>query len=424
MSRKIIFFLIMFFSWSSTAIAAWKEPQSFGHFSQAKIYSHSDSLFIVGASSGIKYPAFVFVRNEWLTIARNDLTKTNLRPVIGEIEGGVKIVQVDDALFYVSVEKDFMILRKEEKKVGYHTKTIAAKSDSLPGLSGLDILDIEKGRILLLATIWLNDNNVSLYQSKTYVPPQSATWFLHLIGVFDTKNMSLTIYSAPPLKGTITSGAFNHDKIWLGAAQFSEMVTALDGSGIAILDIDSRSYSFMNVANSGISNDTILALKKVDNEIWVVSRTGIQKYDPTKKRWESFVIDKTVNLLQSTSVVLALDGKPILELPEGTAITIETTFSGMCSFLLKEPIYAWLTNRRNSRNKIIDKNGLSFLYYHGDTPAYSKQNTSSTPMPIFLTFDSRIKYPVVRQGHEWVKIQIRYGWISGNSFKPTIVAGK
>jgi hypothetical protein len=111
---------------------AWDEWQTLGYFNRVQIYGHADSVWILGAAAGVRYPAFVFTKNGWITMERSSLRENSISPVITQVEGVVQ-VQIDDEVYYVNVENAAILVRKMIVEGGYRHNDVFSKSEPMSG---------------------------------------------------------------------------------------------------------------------------------------------------------------------------------------------------------------------------------------------------------------------------------------------------
>ena len=393
---------------------AWDEPQRFGFFKKASIAGNADSVWVVGASAGMVYPAFLFTNNEWQSLDLDQASRQMSEPVIQPLEGGIEVILKNGTRYSLHPENGRIHIRITEKYKAYYDSPTYSLSDSIGGLININVLSITDDQMLIYAgiSLWqLDDSTKSRYRSQLHSVDSAHQEFSAQIVVIDLPSKVWHYHPSPPLEAALTCGILVDKQVWLGSGRFSEMGTPYGGAGVAVFDLAKQRYTVITSKNSGLPDDGILAMRQFGDDIWMVSISGIQKYNLISQKWTRFKINPEVEIRKSTDVMLIRDGKPVERLAAGAKVHVGSTFTGMVSVSLRTPIAGW--TKRNDRIKRImhQQNGVWKAALGSNETIYAERSTASQAMAVFGGAETGTEVEVIEPGDEWLKVRIVQGWI-------------
>ncbi|MGH7494407.1 MAG: hypothetical protein ACREOO_18705 [bacterium] len=404
--------------------AAWDEPQRFGFFKKASIAGDSDSVWVVGTSAGMDYPAFLFTNNKWQSLELIQATRHTSVPVIQPLEGGIEVILKNGSSYSLHPENDRIHIRLTEKFKAYYESPSYSQSDPIAGLNSVQVLSAEDERILIHATIalqQLDDLTRSRYQTQLHAVNSAREEFSAQIVAFDLISKAWHYFPSPPFKGALTCGALTNKQIWLGSAYFSEMGTPLGGAGVAVFDLATQRYTILTSKNSGLLDDGAISIRQSGESIWMVSISGIQKYNLASQKWTRFKINPDVELRRSAEVVLIRNGSPVENLSVGAKVHASTVFTGMVSVSLQTPIVGWTKSSDRIKRIMHQESGAWKVALGSNETIYTDRSTSSPPLAVFGGAETNTEAEIIEQGEEWLKVRIVYGWIPADAVLPLVV---
>jgi hypothetical protein len=285
-------------------------------------------------------------------------------------------------------------------------------------------MSIKDEQMLIYAGIslrQLDDSTKSRYRSQLYSANYAQDEFSAQIIVFDLLNKVWHYYPSPPIKSGLTCGALADKQIWLGSGHFSEMGTPHGGAGVAVFNLAKQRYTIYTSGNSGLLDDGIISIHQFGDDIWMVSISGIQKYNLISRKWTRFKIDPEVEIRNSADVVLIHNGKPVEHLAAGAKVRPASTFSGMASVPLQTPIVGWTELNYRIKRVMHQQNGVWKVALGQYETIYRERTTASLPIEAFGGAETNTEVEIIERSDEWLKVRIVQGWIPADAVLPRVV---
>jgi hypothetical protein len=379
---------------------------------------------VVGASAGMKYPAFLFTNNGWQSIDRDQAQRHTSETVIQPLEGGIEVILENGTRYSLHPENGRIHIRLAEKYKAYDESPTYSQSDSIAGLSHVQVMSINDEQMLIYALIdlWqVDDSTKSRYASQLRFVDSAHQEFSARIVVFDLPGKVWHYYPSPPIKAALTCGALTDKQIWLGSGDFSEMGTPFGGAGVAVFDLAEHRYTLCTSKNSGLLDDGVLSIRQFKDDVWMVSISGIQKYNVASRKWTRYKINPEVELRESAEVVLIRNGKPVEHLKAGARVSVGSTFTSMVSVPLQTPIVGWAKPNYRIKRVMHQQNGVWKAALGSNETIYTERSTVSQPIAVFGGAETGTEVEIVERGDEWLKVRIVQGWIPTDALLPRVV---